>query len=170
MRTAAELAAFYLAAQDAPRTGPAADLIRAYVLACEASWGILVRLAPYDIVFTAVDPYLGTYDMAAADQMAHEVAAHRTLRVYTGGSDGLRWTPEQNAHMRAVHDAMDHLDPTVPFTFEGEVWAYRRAVDRMGEAFAPILWSEIVLQAAAGVAATGGAVPQKIVLDPRYGR
>lgn len=162
MRTEADLARVYQDGQDAPRTGPVADLIHAYVRACEASYGVLVRLAPYRIVFVDFDPY------PTAEHQAADVALCGRLYVYTGGSTGLRWSAEANARMRAVHDALDHLSPTVPFTFAGEVEAYRRAVDRMGKVFAPILWSEIVLQAAAGVAAHD--LPQKIVIDPRCGQ
>lgn len=150
------LADLYRTAQDAPRTARVDAYVDAYVRACVASWGILVRTAPYRVEPLDVDPY------GSAEHMAAQVRSTGALYVYTGGSDGLRWEPWVNVAMRAVHDAYDHMAPVVPFTFPGEVDAYRRAVARMGEGFAPILWSEIVLQAAAGVAF--GAAEQKLVL------
>ncbi len=161
---AAKLAALYLAAQDAPRTGHVLSLIDAYVRTAVASWGILGATTGLRIVPTERDPYGSQAEMAA------QVRSTGVLYVFTGGSDGLPWEPWVNVAMRAVHDAHDHLGPNAPpFTFDGEVEAYRRAAHRMGDGYAPILWSEIVLQAAAGVA-LGNGVPQKLVLDVRVGQ
>lgn len=151
MMRPSDVAGLYLAAPDA--SAALAPMVREYVARTRRTFERL----PYRVVFTPRDPY------ATAEHMAGQARSTGVLAVYTGGSEGRPWSPLDNWRMRAVHDVHDHMTSgVVPFDFTGEVEACVRAVARCGEAFAPLLVSEVVLQAA--VASTSGHfAAQKLV-------
>lgn len=68
---------------------------------------------------------------------------------------------KENAHFRAVHD-WHHIRADVGSTLDGEIAAFKYACIAAPESIHWILFSEIVLQAAAAIA-TGEFQPQKIV-------
>lgn len=145
MPSPARLAALYLGGRDYIPS----DLLRAYVSrSLESTIG--------RVCYVQHDPY------ESAEHLQAQVQSTGSLLVYTGHSEGLRWEPRVNWHMRAAHDLHDHRD--CGFSFAGELQAWRNAANRMGEAFASVLYSEIVLQAA--VYATQGTFPdrQRMVL------
>ena len=70
------------------------------------------------------------------------------MLISTAHSEGLPWTEATNAKFRAVHD-WDHLRTGAGFDIDGEVSAYCAAAETAPESILWMLYSEIVLQAAA---------------------
>ena len=71
------------------------------------------------------------------------------------------WLPFMNAQFRAVHD-WDHLQHGCGYDLDGEVSAFVAASETAPESIRWILYSEIVLQAAAAIH-TGDFQRQKLV-------
>ena len=71
------------------------------------------------------------------------------------------WLPFMNAQFRAVHD-WDHLQHGCGYDLDGEVSAFVAASETAPESIRWILYSEIVLQAAAAIH-TGSFQRQKLV-------
>ena len=99
-------------------------------------------------------------DVSPAEFMQTWEVQGRML-ISTAHSEGLPWTEATNAQFRAVHD-WDHLRTGAGFDLDGEVSAYVAAAETAPESILWILYSEIVLQAAACIA-TGRFQPQKLV-------
>lgn len=95
-----------------------------------------LRIEPVDF-----DPY-PAYEALAAD-----VRQGRML-VYAGGSPSPLWDQRANIAFRAWHDVAHHVTPGVGFDLTGEHLAFRAAASQH-PGLAPLLWSEVVLQAAA---------------------
>jgi len=124
------------------------DALRTLVLAA------FYRL-PFRVDVVDHDPYVDVGAMVA------DVANGRML-VWSGASEGLsQWDARTNWAFRAVHD-WDHIRYGLDFSFGGEREAFRAIAARYPQ-LAPVLYSEIVLQAAyAGY--YGAFAPQKVVM------
>ena len=83
------------------------------------------------------------------------------MLISTAHSKGLPWAESTNAKFRAVHD-WDHLRTGAGFDLDGEVSAYVAAAETAPDPILWMLYSEIVLQAAACIH-TGRFQPQKLV-------
>jgi hypothetical protein len=83
------------------------------------------------------------------------------ILVSTAHNTHPHWLPFINAQFRAIHDA-DHLEHNLGFDLDGEVCAFVAASESAPESIRWILYSEIVLQAAAAIH-TGSFARQKLV-------
>ena len=83
------------------------------------------------------------------------------LLVSTAHNEHPFWLPFMNAQFRAVHD-WDHLQHGCGYDLDGEVSAFVAASEGAPESIRWILYSEIVLQAAAAIH-TGSFQRQKLV-------
>lgn len=118
----------------------------------------LATRVPHEACWVAHDPYSSFEEM-------RDQAASGSLAIYTGHSGGLLWPAEVNWRMRLAHDSLDHLgERPCDFSLPGEVEAWRNACHRLGEGFAPLLFSEIVLQAAYHSVHGAFLAPQRIVM------
>lgn len=126
-----------------------ADTLRDLVLA------EYVRL-PVNVEWVETDPPGGI------ERVRGEIEAG-TLRVFIGGTPSPLWGPHDNAIFRAVHD-WHHFQSGGDFSLDGEVATYRHAVGAYGPGVSPLLFSEIVLQAADAIIHGPGASPQRVVL------
>ena len=93
-----------------------------------------------EVIFTERDPY----DTFAA--LRDDVVNNRRMYVYTGESVTPLWDPETNWKARAVHD-YEHVEDLVGFDLQGEL-AAARASTRKAPELAPLVLSEVALQAA----------------------
>lgn len=134
MNLSSLLAAVYSTGHDSRETWERQGYVRAYVSKA------LATTLPYRVSYVDSDPY------QSAAEMLGQAQSSGVLAIWTGGSDGLAWEPWVNWRLRAAHDSYDHIG--CDFSFAGEVQACVNAIARMGEAFAPLLFSEVVLQAA----------------------
>ena len=83
------------------------------------------------------------------------------LLVSTAHNFHPHWMPLQNKMFRAVHD-WDHIHNGCGYDLAGETAAYEAAMTTAPESIRWILYSEIVLQAAAAIH-TGSFQRQKLV-------
>lgn len=148
MELASLLAEVYFTGHDSRETWERRGYVRAYVSRA------LATTLPYRVSYVDVDPY------QSAEEMLGQAQSSGVLAIWKGGSEGLPWEPWVNWRLRATHDSYDHIG--CDFSFHGEVQACINAIARMGDAFAPLLFSEIVLQAAV-FNARGFFAEQKLV-------
>lgn len=99
-------------------------------------------------------------DVSPARMEAHYRACRRLLVSTVNNSDNL-WGETINARFRAVHD-WDHLRWSCGYDLDGEVSAYCAAAADAPDSILWILYSEIVLQAAACIY-TGRFNEQRLV-------
>ena len=86
---------------------------------------------------------------------------HGRLLVSTAHNVHPHWLPLQNKWFRAVHD-WDHIQSGAGFDLGGETQAFTAAAETAPRSIRWILYSEIVLQAAAAIH-TGSFQRQKLV-------
>jgi len=116
------------------------------------------RAIPVMVRFTSAD-----IDLSA---MLQHLGVHGELLISIAHNDHPFVEGFQNAKFRAVHD-WHHVITGADSTFAGEFAAYEHAVQRAPIEIHWILFSEIVLQAAACIA-TGTFQPQKLVRAPGF--
>ena len=86
---------------------------------------------------------------------------HHRLLISTAHNFHPHWLPRTNAMFRAIHD-WDHIHHGCGYDLDGEVSAYVAATETAPDTIRWILYSEIVLQAAAAIH-TGSFQRQKLV-------
>ena len=98
-----------------------------------------IRL-PWSVHYVEFHPYDSAAKLAAA-------IARGAFLVSGISAEHPVWTVQQNLRFRAVHDALGHADGA-PFDFEGERQAYFSQRRHYPRRFWPVLFTEIVAQAA----------------------
>ena len=102
-----------------------------------------------------------TQQEVSPEKMMLHWQLHGRLLVSTAHNVHPHWLPLQNKWFRAVHD-WDHIQSGAGFDLDGETQAYEAAMETAPESIRWILYSEIVLQAAAAIH-TGSFQRQKLV-------
>lgn len=120
---------------------------------------IYARLVSHGYRFVPTDEP-DTYRNAGA--MLRAVQS-RVLRVYDREHGHPVFMPEENYRFRAVHDVLAHGVSESGFTFDGELAAYRAQCTAYPSALWPVLYSEIVGQAAVYYAGGGVFGEQRTV-------
>jgi hypothetical protein len=116
-------------------------------------------LTQYDRISPLVD---FSADEISPDQLLTVWHSTGRLLISTAHNRHPVWLPEENARFRAIHD-WHHIIGQYGFDFAGEVGTYMLATTTAPRGIWWILWSEIVLQAAATIH-TGEFQRQKLVL------
>lgn len=98
---------------------------------------------PVTVEWQTEDPYDSYADMRDT------VDREGKLRVFSGGSEPLHMTHEQNVKGRAVHDWFGHLEADCDFSMKGEWEKFDYVKHRYPEKVRPLLFTEIVGQRAA---------------------
>ena len=98
-----------------------------------------IRL-PWSVHYVEYQPYNSAAKLAAA-------IARGAFLVSSISAEHPVWTTQQNLRFRAVHDALGHADGAA-FDWEGERRAYLNQREHYPRRFWPVLYTEIVGQAA----------------------
>lgn len=154
----ARLAAVYINSPDETDTPRVRGMARALAQRVRSEFNAL----PFRVEFTDHDPYgLAGSVAPELDQVATAVRSGK-LWVFAGGSQSPLWEAEVNRQLRAVHD-WHHVLSGAGFGLAGETRAFEHAANRY-PLLAPLLYSEIVLQAAAMLHLGRFPEQQKVVL------
>ncbi len=114
-----------------------------------------------------IDPSHDPDRFTSADQLRRFVSSCRLVPTYIGDSEHPLLSQEDNIRFRFVHDILAHTTSNdADFSFRGECAAFRNQSHFYPARLHPVLFTEIVGQAAYYFAAGSNFPPQRALLLP----